>query len=81
MSSALVYLEVDPALEFEIIIRISDDAHAGDAAGFCDLAPGRRVAIVELFVGDDEFEDVLVVVGIGSGWGYVESFFFSTFVL
>ena len=60
---------------------VGDDAHAGDAASFGDLAPGGRVAVVELLVGDDEFKDVKVVVGVGF-WGHCrKSFFFRTFVL
>ncbi len=61
--------EDDFVLEFEGLEDVGDDAHAGDAAGCGDLAPGGRVAVVELLVGDDEVEDVLVVVGVGF-WGH-----------
>ena len=58
--------EDDFALGFEFLEDISDDADAGDIACSTDLAPGGRVAVVELFVGDDEVEDVLVIVDV---WG------------
>ena len=54
------------ALIFEFLEDIGDDADAGDIACSTDLAPGGRVAVVELLVRDDEVEDVFVIVDV---WG------------
>ena len=59
-------LEDDFALIFEFLVDIGDDADAGDIACMTDLAPGGRVAVVELLVRDDEVEDVFVIVDV---WG------------
>ena len=58
--------ENDFALVFEFLEDIGDHADAGDIACMTDLAPGGRVAVVELLVSDDEVEDVFVIMDI---WG------------
>jgi len=59
-----IVFEDDFALVFEFLEDIGDDADAGDIARTADLAPGGRVAVVELFVRDDEVEDVFVIVDV-----------------
>ena len=61
-----IVFEDDFALVFEFLEDIGDDADAGDIACSTDLAPGGRVAVVELLVRDDEVEDVFVIVDV---WG------------
>ena len=61
-----IVFEDDFALGFEFLEDIGDDADAGDIACTTDLAPGGRVAVVELLVSDDEVEDVFVIVDV---WG------------